>query len=79
MLVLSGLSLIVVLALAVFGPSEDDSYEARLPFLMAAVACGAIFAGVKRGYEELGWFVIAVLVLLIPSLRRALHNRQDRR
>jgi RHS repeat-associated protein len=69
-----GLMLMAVLSVAIIAQSRNKPFAQRLPFIVAAIALGAVFRGVDEGNLSLFWFGLLITVIVLPSAPNVLRN-----
>jgi hypothetical protein len=68
-------TLVLVISDAV-GAFRHKPYSEMLPVVIATMAAGAIFNGVERGYDSLGWFLVPIAALIAPQILSLFRARQ---
>ena len=71
------ITLVVLVISNAVGLFRNKPYSERPPVGIAALAAGAIFNGVERGYDALGWFLAPIAALVAPATLSLFRSRPD--
>jgi carbon starvation protein CstA len=69
-----GLMLMAVLSVVIIAQFRNKPFAQRLPFIVAAIALGAVFRGVDEGNLTLFWFGLLITAIVLPSAPNVLRN-----